>query len=862
MIFFSLLTIILSIVILFLIILRLIDINKFFKTSIYKRSSEGFSDLLQYDCLIDDYTVLLKNGSLLSVFCYNGIDMSELSFDEQVSMSNLISKAIFELGTNWTVNFDCIRVETSKYSDRSLSYFPDKITYAIDEERRQFFNKKDVMFTTNNYITITYTPPVLMKSKFIDSMYSDSNSANNDGKNVSIAEKNYITFKSKLDNFFSILSSVLKIERLGTKSYINELGITIYHNELLEFLHYCITGKSHHINIPKETLSLDLLIGGEDFLTGITPKIGNKYISCIAIDGFPAESYPSVLLKLSDIPINSRFSTRFICIDKMEAESKLKKIKSKWSQAQRGMLSLILNQQQTNSNTNWDAVEMTNDAIEGITLQQSDRAIFGYYTSNIILMEENEAVLNDYSIQIKKIISNLGFNARIETINCVEAFIGSIPGHNIENIRRYFIHSLNLADLIPKNTLYTGHEYAPCDLYPKDSPALIECITTGNTPYHLNLHVNDVGHTLIVGPTGSGKSTLLATIVAQAFRYKDATVFVFDKGMSMFTLCKALNGQHFELASDNCDLIFNPFEYIDTQEERIWLSSFIESILLLHNIEVTPNISKTIYEAINYLYNYKCENPTYTPNITDFKSQLHNTSLDLQSIINLYDLAGNYGSFFSGKKDNLNLSNFSVFEIEHLMNLDDKILLPVLDYLFRKIDLKLKGQPAFVILDEAWIAFQNPVFSKKIIEWLKVFRKRNCAVILATQNLMDASIKSDRLLSELIISTASKIFLPNPTATKADFAVIYKKFGLNDQQIKIIANAIPKRHYYHYSVEGSRLFELALSKLALAFVAVSTTPEIKEIKDLINLYGERWVDEYLLSKDININDYLIYYGAK
>ena len=88
------------------------------------------------------------------------------------------------------------------------------------------------------------------------------------------------------------------------------------------------------------------------------------------------------------------------------------------------------------------------------------------------------------------------------------------------------------------------------------------------------------------------------------------------------------------------------------------------------------------------------------------------------------------------------MSEFTVFEIEHLMNLEDKILLPVLDYLFRRIDKMLKGQPAFVILDEAWIAFQNPVFSKKIIEWLKVFRKRNCAVIMATQNLVDAATES------------------------------------------------------------------------------------------------------------------------
>lgn len=850
------LIVILLIFLFMFVFIRLADINKFFKYSTYERTSEGFSDLLQYDCLIEENILLLKNGSLLSAFCYTGKDMSEISFDEQANMTNLISKAIYELGSGWTINFDSVRVETLKYSDRAYSNFHKKIAYCIDEERRSYFNQKDTMFNTINFITITYTPPLLMQTKFIDSMYTESNS----GDNITTFDKNLINFKNKLNNFISILSSVFKLETLGNIEYIDEYGTTITRNTLLEFLHYTITGKSQYINIPKSPINIDLLIGGEDFYTGVTSKIGDKYIGCIAIDGFPAESYPTILYKLSDMAINSRFSSRFICIDKIEAENKLKKIKSKWTQAQRGMMSIVLNQPQTDSNTNWEAVEMTNDAIEGITLQQTDRAIFGYYTSNIILMEEDEQVLKDNSIQIKKLLSSLGFNARIESINNVEAFIGSIPGHNHENVRRFFLHSLNVGDLIPKNNIWTGHEFCPCNFYPKESPALIECVTTGNTPYHLNLHVADVGHTLVIGPTGAGKSTLLCTIVAQAFRYKEATVFAFDKGMSMFALCKALGGQHFELATDNCNLVFNPFQFIDTQEDRMWLTGFVEGILELNNVQVNPSISKSIYEAINNLYQLKIDNPNHIPTITEFKSQLQYSELDLREIISLYDVAGAYSGFISGENDNLNLSDFTVFELEYLMNLDNKILLPILDYLFRRIDKMLKGQPAYVILDEAWVAFQNPVFASKIIEWLKVFRKRNCAVVLATQNLMDATLNSGNLLTELIISTASKIFLPNAAATKADFAVIYKKFGLNDKQIDIIASAIPKKHYYHYSSEGARLFELALGKLALAFVAVSTTPEINQIKNLIMTYGDDWVKEYLIYKNINIEQYLKYYN--
>ncbi len=849
-------------IILLLIFLRLIDINSFFKTNTFKRRNEGFSDLLQYDTVIEDGIILLKNGSLLSGFYYQGLDMSEMAREDQDVLSARISKAIFELGTGWTVNFDAIRLESRNYPDRAFSSFEKEISFAIDEERRELFSARGTMFRTENLLTVTYTPPALVSNKIVDMMYT----TDENGEQLSYYDKNLIHFKNKLNSFFAILSTIFKIERLGRTTYILEDGSKHTRDIFLEYLHYCATGKVQAINTPQNIdIKLDSLICGEDFITGIYPKIGKYYISAVAIDGFPAESYPTILNRLSDIPVTTRFSTRFICIDKFEAEKKLESIKKRWQQKQRGMMQVILNQQQTDTNTNWDAVEMTNDAMEGVTLQNSERAIFGYYTANIILMEEKQEDLEKWSLEIKKIISALGFNARIETINTVEAFLGSLPGHNIENVRRFFIHSLNLGDLIPKHTVWTGYENAPCDKFPAESPCLMECVTTGNTPYHLNLHVKDVGHTLIVGPTGAGKSTLLCMIAAQAFRYKGATVFSFDKGMSMFALNQALGGSHFEIGSEDSTISFAPFNYIDTQEEKTWLVSFVENILQLNKVVITPNITASIYEAINRLYEVKQAHSSdnkFHITITDFIAQLHNQGTDLQEIMNQYDTSGAYGSYFSSSKDNLDFQNFVTFELEKLMNLDDKILLPVLDYLFRKIDLRLKGQPAFLLIDEAWIAFKNPIFSKRIIEWLKVFRKRNCSVILATQNLADtATSETETLLSELIISTASKIFLPNPAAIKDEFKIIYKKFGLNEQQIKIIANAIPKRQYFHYTEEGSRLFELAIGELALKFVAVSTMPEINMIKGYINTYSDKWVYHYLSDKGINLNKYLTYFNS-
>ena len=82
----------------------------------------------------------------------------------------------------------------------------------------------------------------------------------------------------------------------------------------------------------------------------------------------------------------------------------------------------------------------------------------------------------------------------------------SLPGHVYANVRQPPVSTLNLAHLIPLSAVWAGPE--------RDehfaAPPLFFAKTEGSTPFRFSLHVGDVGHTLIVGPTGAGKSVLLA----------------------------------------------------------------------------------------------------------------------------------------------------------------------------------------------------------------------------------------------------------------------------------------------------------------------------------------------------------------
>ena len=117
--------------------------------------------------------------------------------------------------------------------------------------------------------------------------------------------------------------------------------------------------------------------------------------------------------------------------------------------------------------------------------------------------------------EIVKTLHDAGFSARIETVNALEAYLGSLPGHGYPNIRRALLASANIADLLPATSIWPGLATNPSQYFPDDSPALMWTATDGSTPFRLNVHDSDVGHTLVVGRTGAGKSVLVEALAAR-----------------------------------------------------------------------------------------------------------------------------------------------------------------------------------------------------------------------------------------------------------------------------------------------------------------------------------------------------------
>lgn len=807
----------------------------------HRSKDEGFADLLNYAAEVDNGVIVCKNGAFMAAWLYQGDDNGSSTEEQRNMVSARINQALAGLGSGWMIHIDAPRRPAPKYSQRELSHFPDPISAAIDEERRALFERAGTMYEGYFILTLTWFPPMLAQRKFVELMFDDETPVpNHQARTMGLIEQ----FKHEILAIESRLSAAVQLTRLQGHQVVDEDGSRHTHDDFLSWLQFCATGNSQPIMLPNNPMYLDNIIGGQEFWGGVVPRIGRKYIQVVAIDGFPLESTPGILSALSELPSEYRWSSRFIFLDPHEAVAHLDKYRKKWRQKIRGFFDQVFN---TNTGAvNQDAASMVADAEASIAEINSGLVAGGYYTSVVVLMDEDREKLEKSARQVAKAIDSLGFASRIETINTVDAFLGSLPGHGVENVRRPHLNTMNLADLMPISTIWTGSEHAPCPTYPPMAPALMHCVTSGSTPFRLNLHVRDLGHALMFGPTRAGKSTHLGLIAAQLRRYQGMSIYAFDKGMSMYPLTAAVGGQHFTVASDDSRLAFCPLQFLETKGDRAWAMEWIDTILALNSVETTPAQRNEIGNAIISMHQSGARTLSeFTVTIQDEK---------IREALKQYTIDGMMGHLLDAEEDGLALADFTCFEIEELMNLGEKYALPVLLYLFRRIECSLKGQPAAILLDEAWIMLGHPVFRDKIREWLKAFAKKNCLVLLATQSLSDAA--NSGILDVIVESTATKIFLPNVYARDEETAALYRRMGLNNRQIGILATAIPKRQYYCVSEAGRRLYELALGPLALAFVGATDKESIATIQHLEAKYGDQWVDHWLSSRGLKLNNYL------
>jgi type IV secretory pathway VirB4 component len=380
---------VLGAVLLFILFARIQAVDAELKLKKHRSKDAGLADLLNYAAVVDDGVIVGKNGSFMAAWLYRGDDNASSTDEQREMVSFRINQALAGLGNGWMVHVDAVRRPAPNYSERGLSHFPDPVSAAMDEERRRLFEGLGTMYEGYFILSVTWFPPVLAQRKFVELMFDDDAVApDHKARTKGLIEQ----FKREARNIDGRLSSAVKLTRLKGQKMTNEDGSEVTQDDFLSWLQFCVTGLHHPVLLPSNPMYLDAVIGGQELWGGVVPKIGRNFIQVVAIEGFPLESTPGILSALGELPCEYRWSSRFIFMDQHESIKHLDKFRKKWRQKVRGFFDQVFN---TNTGAvDQDALSMVGDAEAAIAEVNSGLIAVGYYTSVVVLMDEDRDAWN------------------------------------------------------------------------------------------------------------------------------------------------------------------------------------------------------------------------------------------------------------------------------------------------------------------------------------------------------------------------------------------------------------------------------------------------------------------------------------
>ena len=775
----------------------------------YRRTSSRLADFLPWAALAAEGVVLNKDGSFQRTARFRGPDLDSSVPAELVAVAGRLNNAFRRLGSGWAIFVEAQRHGVGAYPS---SRFPDAASALVDAERKADFEEASAHFESSYFLTFTYLPPAEDAARAENWLYEGKADRGVDPHEI-------------LSGFVDRTDRVLQL----IEAFMPECA-WLDDGETLTYLHSCISTRRHRVRVPETPIYLDALLADQPLTGGLEPRLGDAHLRVLTIVGFPTATTPGILDELNRLAFPYRWATRAILLDKTDATRLLTKIRRQWF-AKRKSIAAILKEVMTNEASALVDTDAANKAADAdLALQElgADYAGEAYVTATVTVWDDDPRIAAEKLRLVEKAIQGRDFTAMPETINAVDAWLGSLPGHVYANVRQPPISTLNLAHMIPLSAVWAGPE--------RDehfgAPTLLFGKTEGSTPFRFSLHVGDVGHTLVVGPTGAGKSVLLALMALQFRRYSRSQVFAFDFGGSIRAAALAMGGDWHDLGGGLTDgsaesVSLQPLAGIHHVPERAWAADWIVAILMREGVAITPEVKEHLWTALTSL----ASAPVVERTITGLAVLLQ--SNDLKQALRPFCVGGAYGRLLDAEHEHLGEASVQAFETEGLIGTGAAPA--VLAYLFHRIEDRLDGRPTLLIVDEGWLALDDEGFAGQLREWLKTLRKKNASVVFATQSLSD--IDNSPIAPAIIESCPTRVLLPNERAIEPQITAIYRMFGLNDRQIEILARAMPKRDYYCQSRRGNRLFELGLSDVALALCAASSKADQAAIERIVAEHG-------------------------
>jgi type IV secretion system protein VirB4 len=461
---------------------------------------------------------------------------------------------------------------------------------------------------------------------------------------------------------------------------------------------------------------------------------------------------------------------------------------------------------------------------DALTELEVNGHFFGQCSLALVLHGTDARALQHQTAEAMKAMAVHDGSLFEETYNLLNAWLSIIPGNGAHNLRRLALLETNFADLSFLFTLDHGDAVSPH--LGKEALAVFE--TPHRTPYAFNLHVQDVGHTLVLGATGSGKSFALNFLITHAQKYAPQTV-VLDIGHSYRKLATLLGGRYLELGLRHHGVTINPFALAPTPEHLHFLHAFVRVLLEGDDgYRISDLEDREIYEAVENLY---VLDPSQRRLFT-FANLLPRA---LAARLHKWVGEGRYASLFDNIEDTLTVERLQVFDLE-AMRAYPVLLEPLLFYVLHRVVARIQDPSeaaAFkvCVLDEAWRFIQHPTLRAYVQDGLKTWRKHNAAMILATQTVDDFA--SVDLLRTIVESCPTKLLLANPAVDRRHYADL---FQLNEMELDLLTGLIPRQQILLKRPDLAKVLTLAVDPKSY-WIYTNTPIDNARVAETFREYG-------------------------
>jgi type IV secretion system protein VirB4 len=538
-------------------------------------------------------------------------------------------------------------------------------------------------------------------------------------------------------------------------------------SEPLEFLSCLFNGDMRPVGLPHGDLGMHLpwrrISFGQDTVElGPAGSLPRKFVGLVSIKDYPGQTMPGMFDELYRLPFEMHVGQGFAFVERSEAL---------------GRMNFALRRMRSAED---DALSLRDELVQAKDDVAAGRAAFGQHHTTIAVHSENLEGLNGQVAEVIAMLGDLGINAVREDIALEPAFWSQFPGNFKYVARGGLISSRNFAGLSSLHNFPVGQAHGN---HWGDAVTLFE--TTAAGPYFFNFHHHDLGNFTVIGPSGSGKTVVLNFLLAQARKFRPKIIF-FDKDRGAELFIRAIGGQYDRLRPGESSQL-NPLQLPETPENRQFLIEWFG--LLVGGIDGEE--AEQVQDAIdaNYLQPLERRRLRYLAEL--FRGYGRPRAGDLYSRLKPWWGSGDRAWLFDNERDRTNPATEIVgFDMTAILD-DPQARTPALYYFFHRVEERLDGKPAIIVVDEGWKALDDEVFVRRIKDWEKTIRKRNGVVGFATQSAQDAL--ESRISSAIIEQAATQIFMINPKARADDYI---NGFGLTPHEFDLVRTLPDSSHCF------------------------------------------------------------------